>query len=140
MSRPGEVDILVAARAALLDALEALAAQRAALVLIGAQAIYLHTGKAPVALAEMTKDSDLAIDPRELRDHPLLENLMRRAGFDRSPTDPQPGSWISPNGYPVDLVLPKLLGGDGAAAFRRTAIARRGARGGSRRPSWTTPR
>jgi hypothetical protein len=113
MRRPGDADILVAARTALLDALEALADQRAALVLIGAQAIYLHTGKAPVALAEMTKDSDLAIDPRELRDDPLLEDLMRRAGFDRSPADPQPGSWISPNGYPVDLMVPELLGGEG---------------------------
>lgn len=113
MSGPGEADILVAVRTALLDALEALADQRTALVLIGAQAIYLHTGKASVALAEMTKDSDLAIDPRELRDDPLLENLMRIAGFDSSPTDPQPGSWVSPNGYPVDLMVPELLGGEG---------------------------
>jgi hypothetical protein len=43
---------------------EALDEQRAAVVLIGAQAIYLHTGGAPVALAETTKDTDLAIDPR----------------------------------------------------------------------------
>lgn len=61
MSRAGDADLLVAARSALLDALEALADQRDALVLIGAQAIYLHTGAAVVALAEATKDSDLAI-------------------------------------------------------------------------------
>lgn len=42
MSPPGDADILVAARAALLDALDALRDQRDALVLIGAQAIYLH--------------------------------------------------------------------------------------------------
>ena len=71
MSRPGDAEILVAARSALLDALEALADQRAALVLIGAQAIYLHTGAAPVALAEATKDTDLAVDPRALHDNPL---------------------------------------------------------------------
>jgi hypothetical protein len=46
----------------LLDALEALAAHRDALVVVGAQAIYLHTGEADVALAEATKDSHLAID------------------------------------------------------------------------------
>ena len=40
----GDAELLVAARAALLDALDALAAQRDALVLIGAQANYLHTG------------------------------------------------------------------------------------------------
>lgn len=52
MNRPGEADVLVAARSTLLDALEALADQRAALVLVGAQAIHLHTGDTPVALAE----------------------------------------------------------------------------------------
>lgn len=113
MNRPGEAEIVVAARSALLDALEALADQRAALVLIGAQAIYLHTGGAPVALAEATKDSDLAVDPRELHDEPRLEEAMQRAGFHRSLTDPQPGSWLSPSGIPVDLMVPALLAGGG---------------------------
>jgi hypothetical protein len=76
----GDADLLVAARSALLDALEALASQRDALVLIGAQAVYLHTGAAPVALAEATKDSDLAIDPRVLGDEPLLEAAMTDGG------------------------------------------------------------
>src|SRR6266508_4793322 len=98
MSPPGDADILVAARSALLDALDALREQREALVLIGAQAIYLHTGAAPVALAEATKDTDLAVDPRALNDDPLLEEAMRRAGFHRNLTDPQPGSWLSPHG------------------------------------------
>lgn len=52
MSPPGDADLLVAARGVLLDTLEALAAHRDALVVIGAQAIYLHTGEADVALAE----------------------------------------------------------------------------------------
>jgi hypothetical protein len=73
MSQPGDADLLVVARRVLLDALEALAAHRDALVVIGAQAIYLHTGGADVALAETTKDSDLAIDPRELLDDPRIE-------------------------------------------------------------------
>ena len=70
----------VAARSAPLDALEALADHRAALVLIGAQAIYLHTGGALVALAEATKDSDLAVDPRVLSDDPRLSTPMTHAG------------------------------------------------------------
>jgi hypothetical protein len=42
---PGAPDPLyILARAALLDALEALGAQREAAILVGAQAIYLHTG------------------------------------------------------------------------------------------------
>jgi len=44
---PGVPDPLyVRARAALLDAVEALGAHRDAIVLVGAQAIYLHTGDA----------------------------------------------------------------------------------------------
>lgn len=113
MSRPGDADILVAARSALLDALEALADQRAAVVLIGAQAIYLHTSGAPVALAEATKDSDLAVDPRALNDDPRLEAAMQRAGFRRNPIDPQPGSWISQGGIPVDLMVPARMSGEG---------------------------
>jgi hypothetical protein len=72
MSSAGDDELLIAARAALLDALDALAEQRDALVLIGAQAIYLHTGGADIALAEATKDSDLAVDPRALVDDPAV--------------------------------------------------------------------
>ena len=66
MNSPGgtEDDLLVRSRSALLDALQALDAQRDAVIVIGAQAIYLRTSSAPVALAEATKDSDLALDPR----------------------------------------------------------------------------
>ncbi len=113
MSPPGDADILVAARSALLDALDALREQREALVLIGAQAVYLQTGAAPVALAEATKDSDLAIDPRALSDSPLLDEAMQRAGFHRNLTEPQPGSWLSPRGIPVDLMVPAALAGEG---------------------------
>jgi hypothetical protein len=42
--------ITVAARRVLLDALEALEAHRDALVLVGAQAIYLYTGDTDVAI------------------------------------------------------------------------------------------
>ena len=56
---PGASKPEIQARTALLDALEALGAHRDAVVLIGAQAIYIHTGEAPVALAPFTKDADL---------------------------------------------------------------------------------
>lgn len=112
MSPAGGADLLVAARSALLDALTALAAHREALVLIGAQAIYLHTDAAAVALAETTKDSDLAVDPRELHDAPLLDDAMQQAGFRLDTAHPQPGSWISPAGIPVDLMVPTALAGD----------------------------
>jgi hypothetical protein len=113
MSPAGDAELLIAARAALLDALDALAEQRDALVLIGAQAVYLHTGGANIALAEATKDSDLAVDPRALVDDPLLDDAMTAAGFLRDLTYPQPGSWLSPTGIPVDLMVPEALAGGG---------------------------
>jgi hypothetical protein len=115
----GDADLLVPARTTLLDALEALADQRDALVLIGAQALYLHTGAAVVALAESTKDSDLAIDPRALSDEPLLNEAMTRAGFHRDLVHPQPGSWLSPDGIPVDLMVPAALAGTGGGRGAR---------------------
>ncbi len=56
MSSNGAGDLLVQARSALLDALTALWEHRDSVVVIGAQAIYLHTGAVGVALAEATKN------------------------------------------------------------------------------------
>lgn len=61
MSPAGDAELLVRARCVLLDALAALDAQRDALVLVGAQAIYLHTASVEFTVDETTKDSDLAI-------------------------------------------------------------------------------
>ena len=76
MNSSGDVDLLVRARSALLDALDALAPHLDAVVVVGAQAIYMHTGKLDVALAEATKDSDVAVDPRVLPDDPRIENAI----------------------------------------------------------------
>jgi len=133
MSRAGDADLLVAARSALLDALDALASHRGALVLTGAQAIYLRTGAAVVALAEATKDSDLAVDPRALGDDPLLDEAMTRAGFHRDLMHPQPGSWLSAAGVPVDLMVPEALAGD---AGRRGARIPPHSRHATRRTAW----
>lgn len=105
-------DLLVRARTTLLDALVALHDQRESIIVIGAQAIYLHTGMAPVAVAEATKDSDLAIDARSLRDDPLIEAAMKAAGFYLDLVNPQPGAWMSPSGIPVDLMVPEAISGD----------------------------
>ena len=49
---PGEPDPLyVRAREVLLDALEALGPHRGSIILVGAQAIYLHTGEAASGLS-----------------------------------------------------------------------------------------
>lgn len=101
----------VAARRVLLDAVQALAAHRDAIVLVGAQAIYLHTGAADVAVAPLTTDADLALDPARLADRPELEVMMTNAGFQRDPR--AAGSWTTttvvggqPMMVPVDLMVP----------------------------------
>lgn len=111
---PGADNLIVEARTALLDAIAALEAHKASVILIGAQAIYLRTGNATFALAEATKDSDLAIDTRELGEDPLLEEAMTSAGFILNPVSQQPGAWMSPNGIPVDLMVPEHLAGPGS--------------------------
>ena len=98
-------------RRALLDAIDALADQADALILVGAQAIFLHTGDVDEAIATETKDADLSIDPAVLHSTPLLEDAMRRAGFHLDLENPQPGAWISQNGYPVDLLLAEAVSG-----------------------------
>ncbi len=116
---PGDDNLIVEARAALLDAAIALEAHRNSIILIGAQAVYLRTGAASFALAEATKDSDLAIDARTLAQDPLLEEAMSRAGFIINPTNKQPGAWMSPTGIPVDLMVPEqLAGGHGRRSVR----------------------
>ncbi len=111
MNHVGVDDLLVRARSALLDALSALSEHRKSVIVIGAQAVYLHTGAASVALAEATKDSDLAVDPRSLGNDPLIEEAMSRARFILNPETNQPGAWISPDGIPVDLMVPDAMAG-----------------------------
>lgn len=131
--------IYVAARRVLLDALAALAPHGDAVILAGAQAVYLHTGSADIAVAPFTTDGDLALDPRLLRDLPKLEAAMIEAGFRLQIIDghPEPGIWVANTiaaseeiVVPVDLIVPEgfatgggrrgaRLTGHGAKAARR---------------------
>jgi hypothetical protein len=113
-------DLLVKARSVLLDALEALDKQRDAVVVVGAQAIYLHSGQAIVAIAEATKDADLAVDPRELPQQPLLEEAMKAADFYQN-LNGQPGAWLNRDGLPVDLMTPDALS-EGGKSHRGARI------------------
>lgn len=110
------------ARAVLLDALEALNEQRDALVLVGAQAIYLHTGDADIAVPAFTTDGDLVIEPSRLKDEPRLVEAMERAQF---APGRQPGSWVATREVesvsttiPVDLLVPEAVAGGGRRAAR----------------------
>lgn len=126
-----EIDPLyVEARRVLLDALDALASHLGAVIVVGAQAVYLRTGEIDLAVAPFTTDGDLALDPARLEDEPALGDVMDAAGFRLEPHDkPEPGIWLITrrvNGkdtdFPVDLIVPS----DFAAK-----AGRRGARLGS---------
>src|SRR5450759_2878621 len=111
MNQTGDFRALADARTALLDALQALDRQRASVIVVGAQAIYLHTGPLPqVALAEFTLDGDLAVDTRSLSAAPLLDEAMRKGRFTHNEAD-QPGSWRNAAGIAVDLMVPDALAG-----------------------------
>lgn len=116
----------VNARRVLLDALEALGPQRDAVVLVGAHAIYLHTGEGDLAVAPFTTDGDIAIDPEALVPDPTLEDAMTRAGFVRDLT--QPGVWIGDLSVKIDLLVPEVLGGPGRRGARLGAHGTRAAR------------
>ena len=113
-----EADVLyIVARRALLDALEALGAQRSALILVGAQAIYLHTGQANLAVAVYTTDADLVVEPGALLMHRRSAISCYTAGFERGT---QVGSWLCRRHagptevtVPVDLLVPEAVGGSG---------------------------
>ena len=130
MSSTGDsdADLLIRVRSVLLDGLVALTAHRDSVIVIGAQAIYLHTGNAPVAVAEATKDSDLGIDLRTLGEDPLIEEAMNQAGFDQDPTAGQPGAWLSPDGIPVDLMVPDSGAGKGTRSVHAPPHSKRALR------------
>lgn len=111
-------DEVAIARHGLLDELEALESHLDALVIIGAQAVYLHTGATEIALAEFTTDGDVAVDPDLLSCDPLVEAAMSAAGFTPDPRPSAIGSWISPRGVPVDLMVPDAVAGPGRRGVR----------------------
>lgn len=111
-------DEVAMARTGLLDALTALKSHLDALVIIGAQAVYLHTGGTEIALAEFTTDGDVAVDPDLLSSDPLIEDAMSAAGFMPDSRPSAIGSWISPRGVPVDLMVPHAVAGAGRRGVR----------------------
>jgi len=117
--------LYVKARKVLLDLLEALQDHRDALVLVGAQAVYVHTGDTELDVAEYTTDADFSISPRDLAGTPFIEDLLMAAQF--SP-GPQPGSWRSPDGVVVDLMVPEVLAGPGSRSATLSPHAKYSAR------------
>ena len=129
-------ELYVLARRVLLDALEALGKHREAIVLVGAQAVYLHVGDAGLAIAPFTSDGDLVLNPAVLAEVPPLETALRGAGFLPKRSD-SVGVWVThhPTGQAektevcIDLLVPaKVSPGKGRRAARLTGHDARVAR------------
>ncbi len=98
-----------------MDALDALGEHRNSVILVGAQAIYVHAGEATFGMVAYTTDADLALDPRVLEETPPIESVMRNAGFRPGV---QPGIWLGSDDIQVDLLVPEALGGGGRRSAR----------------------
>jgi hypothetical protein len=105
----------IEARRVLLDALDALRPHLDAVVLVGAQAVYLRTSGRLEGYQPFTTDADVVLDPALLADIPPLGDAMTDAGFVL--TD-EPGIWearFNRPGFddeivvPVDLIVPEEL-------------------------------
>lgn len=119
-------ELYILARRVLLDALIALGVHRDAIVLVGAQAVYLRVGEADLAVAPYTTDGDLAIDPAILAEIPPLEAALMGAGFSPETTT-SVGVWItkrpttlrSDADVAIDLLVPASVSpGKGRRAAR----------------------
>jgi hypothetical protein len=123
MSADARIEYLEARRV-LLDVLSALREQLDAVVLVGAQAVYLRTeGRLPT-YQPFTTDADIVVDPSRLTAQPALGPAMTAAGFIL--TD-EPGIWEArfsrpgidqPIAVPVDLIVPMEVA---VGAGRRSA-------------------
>jgi hypothetical protein len=105
----------VEARRVLLNALDALRPHLDAVVVVGAQAVYLRTAGRLEGYQPFTTDADVVLDPGLLADIPPLGEAMTDAGFVL--TD-EPGIWearFRRPGFdeeivvPVDLIVPEEL-------------------------------
>ena len=113
---PDDVDpeeFTVVTRRVLLDALEALAEHRKAIVLVGGQAVHIRTARTPLVSSAYTSDADLSLDPAQVLDQPLLQEAMKAAGFEMLG---QPGAWTRQESIhgalhrvAVDLMVPDKL-------------------------------
>ena len=108
---------IVAAREGLLDAVEVLGSHGEAVILVGAQAIYVHTGEVDIgsAASPFTYDTDIAIDPALLGNDPTIIDAMSGAGFKLTN---QPGLYRRESGAQVDLLVPEAVGGPGRRGAR----------------------
>jgi hypothetical protein len=131
VQEPKDIDsrqsLTVVARSVLLDALTALQHHGDAVVLVGAQAVYLHTRGADLGVPAYTSDGDLGIDPRRIGSDPLIHEAMKSAGFTRNHDirEPQPGTWWKPasvDGRPTLIEVDLMVPGEFVTAKSRRSV------------------
>jgi len=126
MSMPGAPDPLyVLARRTLLDGLDALRPHLQSLVVVGAQAIYEHTGPTDLVVAEATTDADLVVAPELLADAPTFTELLEANDFELTG---DPGKWRTADGIQFDLLVPEALAGPGRRGARLSGHGKGAAR------------
>ena len=118
---PPRDPLYIAARRVLLNAIEALDEHSGAVILVGAQAVYLQTGASDldVSVAPYTKDADLTINPKIIGGDPRIVDAMLGAGFElkiKESGGVEPGTWLATTKVdgaqrlvPVDLLVPETL-------------------------------
>jgi len=119
---------LIAARAALLQGVQALGPHLDSVILVGAQAIYLHTSLLTLPVAPFTTDADLVFDPNSLGPDPDIDLAMRAAGFLPSSNTSAVGSWVNADDMPIDLMVPESYGGNGRRAAKLPGHAEKAVR------------
>lgn len=117
--------VYVLARRVLLDGLDALRPHLRSLVVVGAQAIYEHTGPADLAVAETTTDADLAVAPELLAAAPTLTELLEAHHFE---LEGDPGKWRTADDVQFDLLVPESMAGPGRRGARLSGHGKRAAR------------
>ena len=110
----------VVARRVLLDALAALEGHLDNLILVGAQAVYHHTGDTDLNVPLMTTDADIAINTKDLAEAPEIGSVLRTAGFTPGPN---PGHWVNLGDVAVDLMVAPHQAGTTKASARAARLA-----------------
>lgn len=117
---------LVRARRVLIEGLKALAPQREAITLIGAQAVYEHTAALSSVSPTLTTDGDTCIAPQHVVAGFDIGQALTDAGFTAHPD--RPGIWtieLDGDRVALDLLVPEALAGPGRRGARVAGQDRR---------------
>lgn len=121
---PGETEFdyapeYVTARAVLLDALDALYPHLPTIIIVGAQAVYLHTGAGDLVGPPMTTDGDLALNVNSLQCNPEITAAMTAADFRPGRN---PGRWTGRGDVAVDIMVAPFQSGRTARDARSARL------------------